>query len=327
MQSIKFVPRTWLWELGLYAPIYFFFAFFNLRTKLLLTPAWFDGALVNNHHALMSFDYYNNEQSRVLQYLIPEFIQRIGGMTTEHAYIFTRFVFVFVAFVCFHFYLRRWFRPVGALAGVASFAALMQITFSDDLQESSPLLLVTFLVALWAIRDHRTGLLLAAFFVGGLTNETMLILPSVYFFYNFTTWKIRDLAMLVGKTLAISVPLLITILPIRYATRFLPHLGGAWHLPDNLAGIANSFQMDWLDLYEGRYLFIFFVYGALWVYAVMRFSTKPLFLQRASLMIPLFILSHMLTGVIQESRQMLPLAFIVLPMAFFFLFPSEAQTE
>jgi hypothetical protein len=42
-------------------------SFLNLRMKLVVTPAFFDGTLEHNHHLLTAFDYSNNEQSRLLR--------------------------------------------------------------------------------------------------------------------------------------------------------------------------------------------------------------------------------------------------------------------
>ena len=44
-------------------------------------------------------------------------------------------------------------------------------------------------------------------------------------------------------------------------------------------------------------------------------------------MIPLFILAHLITGKINESRQMIPLAYIVLPMGLMTLFPRAVSSD
>lgn len=315
----------WLRELLVFSPVYFFLSLIDLQAKLAVSSYWFDGTLVADHHALVQFDYFNNEQSRVLQYAIPEMIQRLFGMTTEHAYMVQRFTFVLLAFVLFHFYLRKWFDVPGAFAGVLFLSAIMPLTFINDLQESGPLLLVTFVAALWAIREANLPAILTAFLIGGLNNETMLALPIVYFFYNFRSKKLNDLVAVTRNTILVSLPLVLTVGPIRFITRDHPQLGGSWHLPDNLNGILNSLHVDPLDLYSASYLYIFFIFGAFWVYAFLRFKEKPLFLRRASWMIPVFIGAHLVTGVIHEVRQMLPLSFIIIPMAFFFVFPTKDE--
>lgn len=307
-------------ELTIFGLIYFFLSYINLRTKLFLTPDWFNGILTRNHNLLLNFEYVNNEQSRVLQFLIPEFFRHTFNISIEHAYITQRWLFTFLTFICFHKYLRKWFSRQESFAGVLFLTAIMQLTFANELQESSSFLLFTFLLGLWAIRENQTLATLIIFLIGGLNNETMFFLPIVYFFYHFNEFSFKSLINLCIKTITISIPLIVTIGPIRYLTRHYEHLGGAYHLPDNLQGIISHAQYKFLDLFMACYLYIFFIFGIFWVYALLDFKNKPLFLKRASLMIPLFIIGHLITGKIMEVRQMLPLSFIIIPMSLFYIF-------
>jgi len=318
----------WSKELLLFAPIYLFLSFVNLCIKLWETPAWFDGTLVRNHLSLLQGQFTNNEQSRILQYLIPEVLRRIFDVSIESGYILQRFIFVFVAFTLFHFYLRKWFGSPASFAGVLFLAACMPLTALIDLQESAPLLMVLFLLGLWAIRDHKEALFAGFLWLGSLTNETILILPSVYFFYHLTwtgqpsaRWK--GFLRLAGKTILLALPAICTAGFIRYITRDRPHLGGALHWNDNIAGILGTFQMEIFDLFTARYVFGFFLFSVFWLYAILAYRKSPLFLQRAAWMVPVFIIAHLITGIISESRQMIPLAYIIIPMALFFLFPRQ----
>ena len=56
-------------------------SFIALRMKLAVTPAWTNGTLERNQARLVAFDYTNNEQSRVLQWAIPEALTRLFGLT------------------------------------------------------------------------------------------------------------------------------------------------------------------------------------------------------------------------------------------------------
>jgi hypothetical protein len=203
----------------------------------------------------------------------------------------------------------------------------MPLSYFNDLQESSPLLMLTFLLGLWAIREHRTGWYTLILTVGSINNETMLFLPSVYFFYGFNGLQWKRLGRLILTTLVTSLPAFLIVGAIRYLNRDRPHLGGAWHLPDNVGGILREIQSMPLDYWIRSYLYIFFIFGAFWVLAFLKYARKPLFLRRAALMIPLFILGHFLTARIHEVRQMVPLSFIILPMAFFYLFPEDQDFE
>ena len=314
------------WELLKFASIYVFIALIELQAKLSVTRAWFDGTLVDIHGRLLAYQWMNNEQSRLLQFYIPQAFAWLFGLSIIHAYILQRWLFVFIAFVCFHAYLRKWFDSRLAFAGVMSLAAIMPLSYFNDLQESSALLMVTFLLGLWAIRDNRTGLYTLVLTVGAINNETMLFLPSVYFFYNYKGLVWKHLGKLILVTLGTSLPAFIIVGTIRYLNRDRPHLGGGWHLPDNIAGMLTDLKTMPLDYWRTSYLYIFFIFGAFWVFAFLRYSKKPLFLRRAAIMIPLFILGHFLTARIHEARQMVPLSYIILPMAFFYLFPMNEET-
>jgi hypothetical protein len=290
----------------------FFLALLELKAKLMATPWFFDGTLVSIHDKLLAFNYTNNEQSRILQFYIPELIRRVTGAGVPAAYALQRFAFVWAAFVAFHYYLRRWFTPLEAFAGLALLAALLPMTFINDLQESSSLLLLTFTLALWAMRDGKPLLFLAALWIGALNNETILILSATHF---FVTRNARQTALL-------SAPAWISAGIIRYITRDQPHLGGANHLAENLRGIVAALGESPWQWYMDWYLGVFFLFGALWYFAFAAFREKPEFLRRASLTIPLFVGAHLVTGVIPEIRQMIPLTTLLVPMAFFYLRPQ-----
>lgn len=296
--------------------IYVWLSWISLLAKLDKTPAWLNGRLVDNHYSLLQFDYTNNEQSRLLQFYIPELFHRTLALSVEHSYMLQRFLFVLLTFICFHIYLRRWFDARTSFCGVLLLAIAIFFSFNmADLQESSPLLLLTFLLGLWAIHENRTILAATVFLIGGINNETMLILPLVYFLYNYRALNVGHLLVLCRNTLLVSLPMVIAVGAIRYINRDRPHRGGAWHLPDNLEGLSN---------WNAEYWGFFFIFGVLWIYAFLQYRRKPLFLKRASLMIPFFIVAHLVTGIFDEVRQMLPLSFIVIPMALFYVYPEFA---
>ncbi|MFH1633951.1 MAG: hypothetical protein ABIG63_08045 [Chloroflexota bacterium] len=198
MKQILFekLKRPFANELLKFGSIYFFLAFINLRVKLRLTPAWFDGHLESNHNLLLAFQYTNNEQSRLLQFYIPEVFRQIFGLAIPNAYILQRWLFVFLTFLCFHFFLRKWFDTQITFGGVLFLAGIMPLSYYNHLQESASLLLLTFLLALWAIREKQTLLYMAVLAIGALNNETILILPMVFFCFNFDSFEFKHLLRL-----------------------------------------------------------------------------------------------------------------------------------
>ncbi len=128
-------------EFWVFIPIYFFVSFIELTLKLeTVYGIWFNGRLATIHRHLLGFEYYNNEQSRLLQWVIPQAIRDITHISIPQAYMVQRFAFVFLAFLAFHYYMRKWLSSGESFAGVAFLAAVMPLTYKSDLQESAPLL-------------------------------------------------------------------------------------------------------------------------------------------------------------------------------------------
>lgn len=313
-------PR--LREYLLFAPVYFVLALINLRVKLLLTPAWNDGRLVSNHEALIRFAYANNEQSRLLQFLIPECLRTWLHVSIPDAYLIQRWLFMFLTFEFFHVFLRKWFPRSGAFAGVAFMAAMLPLTYFNQLQESAPLLSLTFLLCLWSIRAGADLLFCLTMFVGALNNETVLILSLAYLAVNLHSGR-GNLIRVGLRTALLSAPGWLAVGVIRYITRDSPRLCQWWTLDFNLHFMRADLSRSPLRLYESTFLYVFLVFGAFWVYAFLGWSSKDRFLRRASVIIPPFLVIHMITGIISEVRLMVPLSFLIIPMAMQYLCPPE----
>jgi hypothetical protein len=163
--------RQWLMILPLYA----FLSVISVRLKIAMAPLWLTGHLVGKHQALLDGTHPNNEQSRLLQYLFPEAIRMVTGASVANAYVFQRWLFIFLAFAVFHQFMRRWLRPALCFAGVLLLAALIPFTHRAELQESAPLLALLFVACLWAIRDGKRPLFCLVMLIGAITNETLLV--------------------------------------------------------------------------------------------------------------------------------------------------------
>lgn len=317
----------YLREALIFGSVYFFVALINLRVKILLTPRWFNGRLAANHAELLTFQYANNEQSRLLQFYFPEALKNLFKISIENAYLIQRGLFIFLTLICFHIYLRKWFNSGLAFGGVLFFIAIMPLSYMNDLQESTPLLLLTFLLALWAMREKNMAGYVLAMAVGALNNETMLILPMVFVLYNFKDFKIKNLLVLAWATLWTSLPAYTIVAIIRYITRDNPRLAVWWQFPENISLMKAAFATSPLGWWDARFLFIFFIFGTLWFFAFLKYSKLPLFLQRAGFLVPVFVIAHLFGGVIGEVRLMLPLSFLIIPMSFFYLFPSSQNSS
>jgi hypothetical protein len=314
-------------QLAFVLPLYAFLSVVSLRLKLAVTPLWFTGHMVEKHQSLMRGTHANNEQSRVLQYLIPDALRLVGGSSVANAYAFQRWLFIFLAFAVFHLFMRKWFRHGMCFAGVSFLAALIPFTHRAELQESAPLLALMFVAALWAIRDGKKWTFCALLLVGALVNETILVLAMGWYVVQAPRLLGRDTPRVAAEAALLSAPAFVVAAAIRYATRFSPHLGGAWHWPDNIHEMGVGLLRSPFDWYRVPHLGIFFLFSVIWIYPFVRFKSQPRYFRRISLVVPVFVFAHMLTGIIAETRQMIPLAFILIPMSLFTMFPEEATGQ
>lgn len=314
-------------EATVYIPIYFFLSFTELILKLRHAPAWQNGTLVDNHNQLMAFQYFNNEQSRILQFLVPAALHQVFDFSIITSYAISRLIFVFLAFVFFHYFLRKWFSPIASFAGVMILSAAMPVTFLiQDLQESAPLLLLLFALGLWAIREEKDGLFsLFMLLGGGLTNETMLVLPLGYFLFRARSWKFSHLLSTGFRTILLAAPAFIAQGVLRYINRFQPHLGGSFHWPDNIQGIWAELTFPYQAIFNGQYIYLFLVFSIFWILAIVGFFKSPLFFRRVFWITPFFLAGNLVTGKIMESRQMIPLGLILIPMALFVMVQENPQ--
>jgi hypothetical protein len=315
-------------ESKIYLPVYFFLSLVNLVLKLRLTPTWVDGTLAHNHQLLLAFQYTNNEQSRLLQFLVPEFLRVAFSLSIGTSYALARLLFVFLAFAVFHYFLRKWFNPFESFTGVLILNGSMVVAFLiDDLQESAPLLMLLFILGLWAIREKKDWMFALLLFIGGgLTNETMLVMPVGYFFYRLQSKKLADIFQTGARTVLLALPAFLTQGLLRYITRGNPYLDSGFRLPDNLDRIWHELINPGYTLFHGTFIYPFLIFSIFWVLAILSYSKSPPFLRNVFWIVPFFIAGNLITGIINESRQMIPLGFIIIPMALFFIIP-EARTR
>lgn len=279
-------------------------AYATYYAKVTGSPSWSNGTLEYVHKQLAALDYVNNEQSRVLQWGIPQLIVQATGIEVRHAYALQRLVFTTLALFVFHGFVLRWLRPGAALACAALYAVFITFSAQNDLQESAPLLGLTFCAGLWALRERKDMLFAAIVWVGSLNNETMLFLIPLFALVHLE----RDTWLRVSvRALILGLPALLTVAVIRYMTRDLAYLGGGWHPAENIRSLGT--------------VLVFF--GPFWLLAVWRYGQLPRFLQRCILAIPLFLLPNLLIGIISETRLLLPLTFTIIPAALWTLWPEE----
>ena len=281
--------------------------FFCCLIKIQVTPSWFNGTLERNHYLLMSFMYTNNEQSRLLQFIIPNTFFRVFNLSIPYSYLAQRFLFQFLTFICFYKFNEEWLSKKQNILSLISLALLTAASFKNHLQESATLLSLCFLLVLWSIRTKKDYLFIIFLFIGSLNNETILFTPCVYFIVNVKNANWNHILPLALKTILLSMPAILATGVIRWITRDNPHLGGAFHLFHNLT-----------DIYQPLVLLNIF-----WLIPFTYFNRLPDYFKRCLIAIPFFIIPHLITGIISETRQMIPLCFVLLPASLMHLSKFE----
>jgi hypothetical protein len=160
--------------------------------------------------------------------------------------------------------------------------------------------------------------------LGALNNETTLVLPFVYFLSR-ARLDIRDLWGATWRTAAIAIPPFLATAVIRWATRDRPRLAALWQWDNNISFLRQQWHYLPFQWYKATSLFPIFMFGALWLFAYLNWKNKTRFMRASLVTVPLLLISSMVTGMIQEIRLLIPLAFVVIPAAFHWMFPSPIE--
>jgi len=296
---LDFTRREVIWVTAVLL-ISLFLSSMALERKLNRTESWEDGTLAKNHQSLLEGTFTNHEQSRLLQFLIPEVFHRAFSVKISDAYKAQRFLFVFLTLFLFYLYSRKWFKNWVSLLCSVLFYLTLILTFKNHLQESASLLSVTALLSLWYLREKRHLFLAVTVFIGLMNNETMLFFICAFGFFEIFKEKVPLVEVMHKSLIYFSLPLICFLL-IRYTFRNHPVLGGGVHFMDNFLMLGK----------------LFMVYHIFWILAFLTPRKKPRFVKYSLLLVPLFILPNFVFGAIEETRQMLPLAFIIIPASLF----------
>lgn len=299
-------------------------AFLCVRTRLFLAPTWFDGTLEYNHELLLRGQYFNNEQSRPLQYLLPELLRRVAGLSVPHCYAVVHFLLLWASLTVMERLGRRLCAgdEGGADEGgehgmlcAAILAVVLPFSYVDHLQESSGGLLLTVLLGMLATLARRRGALMGVVGLGALNNESVLALPALWALARGLEeeprrWPIRGL-----EALMIGLPGLLVQGSIRALTRDNAHLTEPWQLQQNLARIGAALPSHPADWFVAEDLHLFFLLGPLLALSLRGWSRRPALLRAAVLWAPLYVLPNLITGIVGELRLFVPVAATLLPAA------------
>jgi len=270
------------------------------------------------HNTLLRGDSNGSNQFRLLSFWLPELAHRAFGQPIFASYLMVRFVFTFLMFCVFHLFLLKWFEHQKAFLSVIFLAAITPVTYIRSFQESDIILQFLFLLGIWLIVYKKIVPLAILIFLGTFAKETIVFLIPLYFFVGWNKNK---------KTKIIVYCLLLGLvwLGAFHITRemfYEGHNNKLWQLPHNIAQVATYFKYNFL---VNAHLLYVPLFGAFWILPFIRLKDKPYFFRRSAPFIILFTVLHFIFGWPEETRIMLPLAFLVIPSGILALFPNNKQ--
>lgn len=267
------------------------------------------------HRNLLEGGVRGSVQFRVLSFWIPEIVSKAFTQPIYTSYLIVRFVFTFLIFCVFHLFLLKWFSQERAFLSVTFLAAITPLTYLPFFQEADVILQFLFLIGLWLIREKKFFILLFLMAIGTFAKETIVFLIPFYFLLY---WR-KDKKW---KVILESLILVVTWLLFFYITRHAIYEGNnshLWQLPRNLEMIKYYFTYNPLVNHHLLYIPLF---GLFWLLPFFRLKEKPSFFQVAAPFIIIFTILNFLFGWPEETRIILPLAFLVIPSGIMALFPG-----
>ena len=247
--------------------------------------------------------------------LVPWLAEMLRGLLPGHnivtAYSVLRALVTGSTLYFFDRYLRRWFAPGVAAGGALALAAVLPFTYQHVVQESDPINLLVFTLGFWAMVKERDLLLIPIMLFGTLNRETTAMLPAVYLLGNLGVKPFREVAR---KTAVLGFCWCLVYGGLRLS------YGHRSYYSDVVMWKSNT--ITW---YPSRAVLLLF--GVMWVLSLVGARTGPLLLRRALVLLPFYVALHYVIALVNEVRLFLPWAPVVIPLAWFALYPADAARQ
>jgi len=234
----------------------------------------------------------------------------LPGRNLFLAYLLVRSLVTGATLLLFDRYMRVWFSPAAAAAGALCLAAILPFTYLHVVQESDPINLLVFVVAFWALARGRDALLFPLVLVGTLNRETTAMVPALYL---VARWGRRPMGRVVWRTAA-----LVGAWALIYLSMVWLFYGRREYYCEVVMWRTNV--ESWTPTIQ-----VLLVFGVMWVLAFAAAKRGPLLLRRALWLLPPFVILHYLVAMVREVRLFLPLAPLVIPLAWCVLLPEARQ--
>jgi hypothetical protein len=252
-----------------------------------------------------------NQYRPLTPWLAEGLRQLLPGGDLYLAYVLLRSLVTGLALFFFDRYLRVWFRPGAAAAGALALAAILPFTYLRVIQESDPINLLIFVLAFHALATDQDQRLLPLILLGTLNRETTALLPAVYFLARLGQRPLR-------QVLPRSLLQTLCWIAVYGGLRLL--YGPRDYYCPVIMWDRNT------ETYQPT-LQVVLLYGVIWGAAVLGARPGPLVLRRALLLLPLYLVLHYIVAMCNETRLFLPYAPVLIPLAWWILFPESRCEE
>jgi hypothetical protein len=250
-------------------------------------------------------------QYRILTYYTVEGIHRLTGMAIWRLDLLLRFLFTTLSCVYLFKFMRRWFDFSASAVGALIIPGLLPVTYIDYIHQPGdmPNLFFTIL-ALIAISRKKEAWLLLLIPVAMLNRESFILVLCVWVFFNYDRLPFKLLLtefVLLGL-IALAVYF---ALPYYYGPRM-----------NYVETIQLKNNIDPALMYKWITRLLAFS-GPLFLAAVIKFRSKPIFLRRSLGYVLVFLCVNFLFAMYQETRLFLPILPVMIPLGLAVIFPAH----
>jgi hypothetical protein len=263
---------------------------------------------------------------RILAPMIAETFRRAlaPAAAGEWAFLIAYAVFDLAALALFLWmlfcYVRTWFGDDQSLIGVLFAAATMGVALRDHyFQPWSLLEPALFTAGLYCIHRGRRGALAAIAAVASLNRETGVFIPFAYLIAGRSSGS----GQVGGRRGAGGVVFGAALFAIWAAVFFgLRRMIGRAEPVGTVADIlAYNLTAPVIARATIRGALVF---GVFWLFAALGLRRAPGFVRRTALIVPLYLIPVALWGGWHETRLLLPLDAVIVPLALSFLYRQRA---
>ncbi len=252
------------------------------------------------HQAVINSEAPAPLQYRALPFFFAEVLHKLLNLSLTRVYFVLRLLFTFLSLYALYQLLGYFFEPEYCYIGVLYTAAVIPITyFGYTMAPGDIMALWVIIQGLNFIMENRYVNLGQLIVLGVLMRETVLVLVPIYFLVNFGK---KSNSQVIIDTLLYGIIGISTFIGVRllYGSRELYY----------------KFFTLWENLtHPGTYLFLFLFFNIMLFLPFFGFKHQPGVLRRLFIVVIPFFLINLCFGLVRETRLMLPLLPILVPMS------------